>query len=276
MADETKVKIIIACMDPRLNARIDELAQQEGGNFIIVRNAGGDLGSLRETLQSIIDKHTLDGIESVYLMQHEDCAADDHAKNILKGEERAPNKEFDAFAQRLGDRFRAKSIDSDGLSLEQVDAENKEMQEEMARTLFESDGKDRVITTWYAQKDKLPPKSHSHSAVLISSPDAFAGRYGYTNEVLAQKLGVELGGMYTMAAQPRNLKKDVGLLHKLDFKDMNVIVAEKTSKTHIKSIGSQIRAQGFENEHISFVGGLEKSQEHQADPKPTIHKSRSR
>jgi hypothetical protein len=76
MAEEID-KIIITCMDRRLNETLDEM---NDCRTVILRNAGGDVDSLRKSLQEQFKLHPK--INKVEVLTHNDCGAMKYILNL--------------------------------------------------------------------------------------------------------------------------------------------------------------------------------------------------
>jgi carbonic anhydrase len=69
--------VVVSCMDRRLNRYLDEL---NDGDTIFVRNAGANIGSLRDTLRHLIKA------DEIIVLPHTDCGAMGVVQRALSGE----------------------------------------------------------------------------------------------------------------------------------------------------------------------------------------------
>lgn len=164
--------LIISCMDYRLNGRIEECNK---GNVIILRNAGGDAGALRYSIEDIVSQYP---IKSIRVILHADCGGMGIALGIFK--------EHESASKQVADRFsRFKSAVLESASRKELETEkNPELQRSSLKK-FEDRGIKIEI-----EIAKVPEKTHEDRMLVVGEP--LTERY----EDLRKRFGDSLSNAY--------------------------------------------------------------------------------
>ncbi|EET89988.1 MAG: hypothetical protein LVQ97_04185 [Candidatus Micrarchaeales archaeon] len=78
-------KVLISCMDRRLNLELDSRAKdmaKDGSEVIVLRNAGANVGGLEESMRAIEE---FAGIDQIVIATHDDCGAMKFVAGCLDG-----------------------------------------------------------------------------------------------------------------------------------------------------------------------------------------------
>jgi len=109
------MKLIISCMDRRLNAYLDAF---NDGNTLFLRNGGANVRGLKSSIESIINENN---ISEIKVITHTDCGAMKVVDKVLKDEIKLSNNVVD----NLVEQFRGRDF-GNSAELEKI---NKEVQE---------------------------------------------------------------------------------------------------------------------------------------------------
>jgi len=140
------MRIIISCMDRRLNRYLD---QWNDGNTVFVRNAGSNVGSLRDTLK------LLKGADEIVVLPHTDCGAMGVVHKALSGE-KMPDVLNPLITPFLNLR---------GKGREELERENLEVQLRSLRSLVNAKVRGEII-----HKEKLGVPPSAENVALVTAP----------------------------------------------------------------------------------------------------------
>ncbi len=133
------IRIVVSCMDRRLNKYLDE--KYNDSNTIFVRNAGCNIESILGTLRSIISN---EDVKDIILVPHNDCGAMKYVYGALK-ENKPTEKEWHASLIREFEKIPFSSAD-------ELDVKNYALQQESAEKYFSKSVK--LISTENATVEK--------------------------------------------------------------------------------------------------------------------------
>jgi carbonic anhydrase len=196
-------KIVVSCMDCRLNSKFDS---ENDGNVIFVRNAGGNINGVVQTLRYLLDNTN---VHELHIVTHTDCGAMGYVFGVLSKQGGEDNVH-----SSLVDQFR-KADFSDRSALEKM---NGILQKENAEKLFSN--RDILITTEYTDISSLQESKTEKEHVLIITK---ASRERY--EKMAKALGEDISNCYVIQANSiEEVVPDIAIaVKKLGIKDIRVV-----------------------------------------------------
>ncbi|MDE1871437.1 MAG: hypothetical protein KGI06_04340 [Candidatus Micrarchaeota archaeon] len=177
--------IIGACMDRRLGKALDkEAGKYEPGSVMFVRNAGGNVNGLEETLDIILKEN--EGIKRILFFEHNECGA----CNVVY---QASNKSIEV-SEMVNNVLVSQFIKEKKSFASPVDVEslNVELQGN-ALQKFRDSGIETSVRTMDV-KELGVPESHEEYVLAIGKP--YTGKYGE----LADKLHIDPWSMYCLNA----------------------------------------------------------------------------
>ncbi|MGC9037474.1 MAG: carbonic anhydrase [Candidatus Micrarchaeia archaeon] len=214
------MEIVVSCMDRRLNNALDSM---NNGKQIFVRNAGGNVAGVEQTLRYLVDSSN---ISEIKLVAHTDCGAMGYVFGALNG------KESESLHSELVKQFKGLKLAS-RLELEK---NNELVQKSKLESMFA--GKGIGISSMLIESKPSEPKRHI-AAITNSSSAKYAE--------LAKKLGVDADDCYFMQANSiEELLPDITLaIEKLGIKEF-LLVAEEQSQYRQKNAElERLRARGL-------------------------------
>ena len=241
---EKEITVIIACMDPRLNERLNELSGRD--DVLILRNAGANVNGLRKSLQSVIDSGI--GIKAIVSMQHNDCAANKFIKSIIDKERPEPSK-------ILMDSLVRQFIRSD-VDLANIDQTNHDMQIDSLQKLVE--GKIKVRDGYATVHIPTPHNSHEHKEHTVV---AIIGRSHVPYECIAEALHKELKSIYIIQAiHAKDVHPDLELAKTLfNLKHIVIPKLETHRDLHNETAREVSKAFGIDVEMVNLTQNCVKS-----------------
>ncbi|QKR00217.1 carbonic anhydrase [Metallosphaera tengchongensis] len=141
------MRLVISCMDRRLNHFLEK--EYNDGKTTFVRNAGANIGSLKETLRLLKEA------EEIVILPHTDCGAMGVVEKALRGET-LPNllKPLITPFQNLRVSNRA-----------ELETLNTRVQEELARKVTKARVSSRLIRT-----EELNAPASSDNLAIVTAP----------------------------------------------------------------------------------------------------------
>ncbi len=143
-------KIVISCMDRRLNSYIE----QKYGNAIVLRNAGANVRPLEPLINKIIEENN---IGEIIALPHTDCGAMGKVYSVLKQKMDADPDLVDSLVSEYSPDFSTR---------EELEKKNYEMQLERLRTDYPSL---KVSGHYIDMKEiSVPPEEKEHKLLVIT------------------------------------------------------------------------------------------------------------
>lgn len=152
------MKIIISCMDRRLNEYLDSL---NDGKTIFLRNAGANVSALRRSILSLLEEQNINEIK---VITHTDCGAMKSVAKALSGEIKLSELADEVLISNFkGRRF------NDEMELE---AYNTKLQEASISELAKARGISYSVEMLDISKIKVPNEEGVHKFALLE-PSTF-------------------------------------------------------------------------------------------------------
>ncbi len=169
-----KSTIVVSCMDRRLNKLLDSM---NDGRQIFVRNAGGNVAGLEQTIRFLIENNNIGEIQ---LIEHTDCGAMGYVYSALK-------EGKDGLHRQLVEEFKDAKF-STRLELEQ---KNEKLQKDIAEKLFA--GNALAISSKLVELNEKADNGQEHTLVITK---AVSDKYSE----MAENLGLAFDNCYFLQA----------------------------------------------------------------------------
>lgn len=147
------MKILITCMDRRLNGYVDE---RNDGKTIILRNAGANVKGLAESINSLLNNENVDSVE---VITHTDCGAMKVAFATLHEGEKAS----DAISENLVEQFSKQNF----ANLEELELLNEKTQNEGIKKIAEERGVQHKSELLDISKLNAPAGDNEHKLFIM-------------------------------------------------------------------------------------------------------------
>lgn len=263
VAMEKEITVIIACMDPRLNERLNEWSGRD--DVLILRNAGANVNGLKRSLQSVIDSGIK--IKTIISMQHNDCAANKFTKSVI-------NKERPEPSETLMDSLVAQFTDD---NLENMDGINHDKQIGNLHGLFDNlhvpvkDGYAivQIPTPEHSAVQKASAHKHKAHETSSTAPQehkehnvvVLVGRCNVSYEHIAETLHKELKSIYIIQAlYTKDVYPDIELAKTLfDLKSIIIPKFGTDNELHNDTIKAVSKAFNLDVETVKLTPNGSKS-----------------
>ncbi|MGC8671369.1 MAG: carbonic anhydrase [Candidatus Micrarchaeia archaeon] len=213
--------IFVSCMDRRLNKYLEK--EQDGRN-LFVRNAGGNVLGLEQTLGFLIENFNVTGIKVV---AHTDCGAMGYVYNAVKKGENGIHKQLvEEFAN---EKF------ADRLELEKL---NETIQKELAQKLFGNKG--ISISSELIALNEPSENGKAHVAVVTK---VSVRKYSE----IAKLMNLDEEDCYFLQANSiTELLPDLALATgKLGIKDVRLAALDSTQYRQVNADFEMLKTRGF-------------------------------
>ncbi len=165
--------IIVSCMDRRLNDKFDK---ENDSKKIFVRNAGGNVLGVEQTLRYLVENMN---ISSIKVVAHTDCGAMGYVYESLKSGK-------DGILEQLVEEFKQVSFST----RQELEKKNEELQASLLNKLF---GNTFDISSELVELKESADKQGEHFAVVTKASEM---KYGE----IAKALGLSVGDCYFIQA----------------------------------------------------------------------------
>lgn len=171
------MKILITCMDRRLNSYLDE---RNDGSITILRNAGANVMGLTESITNLLNDQNVDSIE---VLTHTDCGAMKVVFGVLHNEENAS----DAVLANLVAQFSKRGFANNG----ELEILNEKIQGDGAKKIADVRGIKHISELLDISRLNTSGGGHDHK-LFIMKP---------TSKKYSELIGSEeLGSAYIIEA----------------------------------------------------------------------------
>ena len=236
---DSMVKLVISCMDRRLNEKFDG---ENDGDILFVRNAGGNVKGIERTLRYIADNNA---IQEVRVTEHADCGGMKYVHGVLKG-----HSGEESINKALVDSFASEEF-SDLAALEK---KNLVLQKAAAEKLLLK--KAESVSSEFVDAAKLKSEEGERKHILVVTQPS---RKKYASIVESLKSGDNLlngiasSDCYFIQADPSEITDDVALAaKKLHLTEVRVVALEPSERRQMQMTASSINMR-FTADHVHAV-----------------------
>jgi|GEM_PF-439490 len=225
-------ELLISCMDHRLNGFIDQLSSAQ---TILVRNAGANIFSIKESIKFLIDNNE---ISKIILSTHNDCGAMKVVFNSIKNKKN-PN---DDIYNKLVKQFEKRSFNT----IEELEKINTEIQLDE----LEKIAKGIKIEVKTIDLSNYKSNSNEEHKLVYSFPDA------YNYEELSKKLGINENEIYFIHANHFDeIKHDLDIaIDYLGIKDINFLATKASDYREMnKEMNLAMLKNSIKNINLNFI-----------------------
>ncbi len=227
-------RLVIACMDRRLNKYLDSL---NDGRTIFLRNAGGNVGSLASSIRYILNNH---GIRRIHVVTHTDCGA----MKVVAGARDKSMKVSDTVQEGLVRYFNRVEFGNRG----ELEKANEALQQEAIAKLA---GGGFEITTELFDISKAGQHGGQGDHVL-----AITRASDWKYEKIAGASRSDLAEMYTVQADNIDeVMHDIEIaVGTIGIHDVRVVALEASEYRPLRLDSNKLKAKPFSSGvHIDYI-----------------------
>ncbi len=224
--------LIITCMDRRLNEALEARTQNGRSNTgvptIVLRNAGGDVSNLQDSIREVFSHYD---IHEARVAVHNDCGAMKDIANRKQG-----NAEKDRERDITAMKYVAKNPDD-------LCKENLAVQQKSLTEIIASISPNTKVMADSLDVLHVPhPNGERKAAIILDSPERSHTNYSE----LASILHTDTNNVYFIQYTGKdNMLSDIGLVPKaLGVKDITIFSTDKT-RTKATELFEEINRQAF-------------------------------
>ena len=239
-----KVNLIISCMDRRLNEAIEARAENtlanSGKRTIVLRNAGGDVDNLHDSITELLSKYD---VEEARVTVHNDCGA---MKNIAQIKHNVQSSD-DTHRKQTAEKYT--NTDAEGLCKENLTVQLNSLQKIVSQI---SPDTKVIVDSLDVLHVPLDNSKEKKAAIILDSAERSHTNYSE----LAGIIGTSISNAYFIQCTAKdNLIPDIGLLPKaLGINDITIFSTEKTN-SRASALFEDINKQKFASPslHVTLV-----------------------
>jgi len=213
--------IIVTCMDHRLNSMLDSLNDSK---HVFVRNAGGNVQGVEQTIRYLIDNTN---ISKIHIIAHTDCGAMGYVYSAVKEGKDNVHKQLVSLFNSIAFESRA-----------ELEKKNEELQRSIAEKLFGGKGIEISSELFELKEKNVASEKH-----VIAITRASYLRYSD----IAEKMGVDVKDVYFLQANSvEELLGDIAIgTDVLGIKDIRVVATESSEYRPSLIAFEKLKARGI-------------------------------